>query len=107
MKATHQNPLKSFGKTGFTLIELLVVIAIIAILAAVLLPVLASARIRAEQAQDMNNMKQLGLGIFTFSTDNNSTYPPAGWAGSGANAPQISWDSLIYSYAGGNNGQDI
>lgn len=104
MKATRQNHLKSHSKVGFTLIELLVVIAIIAILAAVLLPVLASARLRAQMAQDMNNMKQLGTGIFTFCGDNNNTYPPAAWAGTAGQ--QLSWDTLIYSYMGGGSSVD-
>jgi prepilin-type N-terminal cleavage/methylation domain-containing protein len=94
-------------RPGFTLIELLVVIAIIAILAAIILPVLASARLRAQQAQDMNNIRQLGIGILTFTGDNNNVYPPACWSTSGASgaAVQISWDSMIYSYVGGGNGE--
>src|ERR1700722_6574325 len=95
--------LKFRPRTGFTLIELLVVIAIIAILAAILLPVLSKARVTAERAQCMNNMKQLATGMFTFSGDHNDTYPPGGWEG-GSAGWQISWDTLLYAYIGGGNG---
>jgi prepilin-type N-terminal cleavage/methylation domain-containing protein len=101
MKVTIQNSSKTSGKHGFTLIELLVVIAIIAILAAVLLPVLAKARSRAQQAQDMNNMRELSQGIFTFNGDHNDHYPAAGWDNGGAIS--IAWDSYIFPYIGGGN----
>src|SRR5215472_4878191 len=104
MKLIRQIFRKSSGRDGFTLIELLVVIAIIAILAAVLLPVLASARLRAMRAQCMNNIKQLDAGIMVFSGDNNSMFPPAGW---NRGNYQITWDTIIYSYIGGGNGQTI
>lgn len=100
-------------RCGFTLIELLVVISIIVVLAAILFPVFAQARKKAQQSQCLNNMKNLSGAIQQYTQDYderfpfyrtpcwvaaapaavNATYQALGFAGAGA------WYEVLEPYA--------
>ena len=80
-------------KKLFTLIELLLVIAIIAILAGMLLPSLSKAKTTAMRSQCASNIRQLGMTLDSYASDNNDcmlpVYSPK-WSGN-------YWSAALYA----------
>ena len=105
----YSTPVRNAAETGFTpsgrnfakqmfftLIELLIVIAIIAILAAMLLPALNKARNRANAIDCASNLKQLGMGLSSYSGDNDDFVTP--WRVGYGGTYNATWEYLICRY---------
>ena len=60
---------------GFTFIELLVVIVVVGILFSIGFPAYTSVLERAKVTKDLNNLRQVGIGIQTYLNDNDQFLP--------------------------------
>lgn len=82
--------------SGFTLVEMLVVIAVIAILASLLLPALGSIQEKGRNAQCVNNLRQMGVGLMLYVGDHDGALIP------GAQPAQSGgrWYNVLDAYMG-------
>lgn len=94
---------------AFTLIELLVVVVIIALLSAILLPAVATVRYQAGKVACLSNLRQIGLAIASYQSDNRQETPsPCGRSFWGVYADwgYPTWDRMLAPYLGSNDGYD-
>jgi prepilin-type N-terminal cleavage/methylation domain-containing protein len=66
---------RRLNRSGFTLIELLVVISIIAVLISLVTPAVQSARRAARKLQCLNNVRNVGLAVQNFASQNGGKLP--------------------------------
>lgn len=78
------------GTRAFTLIDLLVVVAIIGVLAALMMPVLGAAKARASSVKCINNLRQVGISLQTYTDDFDGRLPPRSLA--------VSWVKMVEPY---------
>lgn len=87
-------------ESAFTLVELLVVIGIISVLASILLPALQKAHKSSQEIACLNNMKQCGISLLSYTADFQSYLMPYQLNQySGYSGLLTYWPSFLSSYS--------
>ncbi|RYD36026.1 MAG: prepilin-type N-terminal cleavage/methylation domain-containing protein, partial [Verrucomicrobiaceae bacterium] len=88
-----KNPILFRPSSGFTLVEILVVLVIVAALAAVAFTMGPKMKRRGDAAKSLQNIRQIGVSLITYSTENNSRLPaPRGEDSSGN---EVHWHQAL------------
>jgi len=107
MRNDNSHPLtsthKAFRRNDFTLVELLVVVAIIAILTGLLLPALGKAKEAGRAILCVSNLKQLGVGWFSYIDDANDALVPGNtvdsvWGTPWSTTEPRAWNQFMQAY---------
>ena len=91
---------------GFTITEAVVVMVITSVVMALLLPGLGRARDHAKTAQGLENLRQLGQGVYIMAIDMNNTLPYGYWDGTPWNSDAVNdsetdWMLALNDYLAG------
>lgn len=81
---------------AFTLVELLVTVAGIALLLALILPVLSAASVRSETTRCLSQLRQLGLMITVYGSDNNELLPAAHAVVPWDSTNPVAWTKVLF-----------
>ncbi len=82
------------AKKGFTLIELLVVIAIIGLLSSIVMVSLRKARMKARDAQRIEDLSQMRTAIESYANDHGKYPPPPPFSSFASSATPSQWNYL-------------
>lgn len=89
---------------AFTLVELVVVVSLVVVTIAVLIPTIASARVRSRTTACMNNLKYIGTAFSMYDVETNGEIPPA--ALRLRHGVEMTWDDWLDFYLGGSLSDD-
>jgi prepilin-type N-terminal cleavage/methylation domain-containing protein/prepilin-type processing-associated H-X9-DG protein len=91
-------------KAGFTLIELLVVITVIGLLVGLSVPAIGKALQKANDAKSTANLRQIGIGLNGYATENDNLYPLAGgtipYKPDPLEGDSLAWSQQLEDYLG-------
>jgi len=98
---TFDSSMKNLRSASFSIIEMLVVTAILALLISLSFPAFRSIREMSRASICVNNLRQIGVGLFAYSSDHNGFFPPGSInEPTGPQSQTNTWPYLAWQYFG-------